>query len=161
MKNLIAYKDDCFEVHRRAVNAKHNGEVKNRLLQLNPIIEGEYSKYAENFKNNTLNYIVPNDEANKAKSDLGSIYNYQSLTIRNLRENIMSLQVSTVITTCQNCTLNDFNTLDHILPQSEFPAFVVNPQNLFPCCSECNSKKSNIIEQDNKRFLNLYLDTFA
>jgi hypothetical protein len=159
MRNLIVYKDDCFEVHKKAVNSKDEGDIKTKLISLNPIVEQEYKIYAKNFFKNTLNAIISNATLLSSKDVLKGLYYYQSKTVRDVRENIRKLQFNTISATCQNCTINSTNTLDHILPKDIFPAFVVNPQNLFPCCSECNSYKSKIIEKDDKRFLNLYLDT--
>lgn len=76
-----------------------------------------------------------------------------------VRENIRRQQVKTIISTCQNCTVDSANSLDHILPKSSYPEFIVNPLNLFPCCTTCNSHKLDAIENDSgQKFLNLYLD---
>lgn len=60
--------------------------------------------------------------------------------------------------TCQYCTLNSVNTLDHIIPKENYPEYAVHPKNLFPACSQCNSKKSNkwLDNNNNFEFINLY-----
>lgn len=51
------------------------------------------------------------------------------------------------------------NTLDHLIPKTEFAEFSDHPVNLMPCCSDCNSKKSSNWRVGNERkYLNLYLD---
>jgi hypothetical protein len=159
MKNLTPYKEDCYSVHKKAVDKKQAGDLKERLLKINPLVEKEYINFIENFNKNSLILVKPNLELNKSKEDLQSLYKYQSRVIRDVRESIRGLQIKTIISTCQNCTLDSINTLDHILPQATYPEFVVNPKNLFPCCSTCNSYKLDAISTDSdQKFLNLYLD---
>lgn len=159
MKNLIPYNGDYFEVHKKAVESKNESDLKERLKKLYPVIETDFAKYSKEFENNNLSSIRVNSILIHSRDDLFSLYEYKSKVIRELRKGIRKLQIKTIISTCQNCTLNSINTLDHILPKSKFPEFVVNPINLFPCCSSCNSYKNS--ESDNgigQRFLNLYLD---
>lgn len=156
---MLPYKDDCFEVHKKAVNKKHQGELKERLLRLNSIVEAEFKIFLDKFKDNKLISLVPNAVLSLSRKDLLSLYDYQSSVIISVRESIRKLQIRTIISTCQNCTIDSANTLDHILPQSNFPEFVVNPKNLFPCCSTCNSYKLDATKSARGQiFLNLYLD---
>lgn len=149
------YSGDCFPVHQLAVARKNDSDSKRRLLNIERIIQSEYSVYQAHFKANNLYRVKANKVATASKSDLIPLYQYQSKTIREVRDKIRRNQVQTITTTCQNCTINSANTLDHILPKGQFPAFVVNPLNLFPCCSECNSIKK---DSSSSEFLNLYLD---
>lgn len=159
MKTLEPFKDDCFEVHKSAVNKKHKGELKDRLLALNPLVEKEYKVFMDNFNKNSLGSQAASQDLAKSKDDLLTLYKYQSKVIREVRESIKKLQVKTIISTCQNCTVDSANSLDHILPKAGFPEFIVNPKNLFPCCTTCNSYKLDAIEDDaGQKFLNLYLD---
>lgn len=49
---------------------------------------------------------------------------------------------------CPICAQRDVSTLDHYLPKTEFPALVLSPLNLIPCCSDCNKLKKNIVFKD-------------
>lgn len=159
MKNLKPYKENCFEIHEKAVDKKHNGELKNRLQLLNPTVKKEFYNFSDKFKTNELSLLAPNQTLALSKEDLLTLYKYQSSVVISVRESIKKLQIKTITNTCQNCTIDSANTLDHLLPKSTFPEFSVNPINLFPCCSTCNSYKLDDIEnQDGKNFLNLYLD---
>ncbi|GAL83615.1 hypothetical protein MYP_842 [Sporocytophaga myxococcoides] len=159
MKNLKPYKEECFEIHKKAVNKKHTGELKSRLELLNPLVENEYKSFDERFSQKELHKLVSNATLYAAKEDLTTLYSYQSSVIKSVRESIRKLQVKTIISTCQNCTIDSANSFDHVLPKSKFPEFIVNPKNLFPCCTTCNSHKLNAISEDgNDVFLNLYLD---
>lgn len=111
------------------------------------------------FTENKLEEIQRNPFYQPFKSDLHSLYDYQNRTITEVKGHIEKSQVRTIRNTCQNCTINSANTLDHILPQGDYPEFIVNPKNLFPCCSQCNSYKNRYLLNDGvKQFLNLYLD---
>jgi hypothetical protein len=159
MKNLKPYNSDCFEVHKKAVDNKNSGELKDRLQLINPKIETEYKNFLEKFENKKLDLLLPNSLLSLSKEDLLTLYNSQSSVIISLKANIQKLQIKTIVNTCQNCTIDSANTLDHILPKSKFPEFVVNPKNLFPCCSTCNSYKVDSIKaSQGQLFLNLYLD---
>lgn len=159
MKTLEPFKDDCFEVHKSAVNNKHKGELKERLLVLNPAVEKEYKLFIDNFSKNSLGSQKASSNLAASREDLLTLYRYQNKIIREVRESIRKLQVKTIISTCQNCTVDTANSLDHILPKASFPEFIVNPKNLFPCCTTCNSYKLDAIEDDEgQKFLNLYLD---
>lgn len=159
MKTLEPYNDDCFKVHKSAVNKKHKGELKDRLLALEPLIKKEYTDFINNFKKNTLRLQKPSSKLADSKADLLTLYKYQNKVIREVRESIKKQQAKTIISTCQNCTIDSANSLDHILPKSGFPEFIVNPKNLFPCCTTCNSYKLDSVEDDaGQKFLNLYLD---
>ncbi len=159
MKNLKSYNGDCFEIHKKAVAKKHTSELKTRLELLSPLVEIEYKVFDEKFSLKELHKLASNATLFAAKEDLTTLYSYQSSVIISLRESIRKLQIKTIVSTCQNCTIDSANSFDHILPKSKFPDFIVNPKNLFPCCTTCNSHKLNSInEGGNDVFLNLYLD---
>ena len=45
---------------------------------------------------------------------------------------------------CPFCgDIGHVTTLDHFLPKANFPIYSVCPQNLVPCCRDCNSEKQN------------------
>lgn len=159
MKNLAHYKGECLAVHKQATAQKRDVNLKNRLDSILPIIESEYNLFSSRFDENQLTLLSSNPALLSSKIELESLYNYKSSVIKTVRENILSLQPRTVTSTCQNCTIDTVNTLDHILPKSKFPQFDVNPKNLFPCCPTCNSFKVDSMSKNSSQlFLNLYLD---
>ncbi|MEO1952493.1 MULTISPECIES: HNH endonuclease signature motif containing protein [unclassified Thioclava] len=46
---------------------------------------------------------------------------------------------------CPYCNFGPVETLDHLLPKTQYPAFAVKPTNLVGCCDRCNRKKSEIV----------------
>ncbi|MDD2797933.1 MAG: hypothetical protein PHV20_05010 [Bacteroidales bacterium] len=159
MKNLIVYPHNSLDVHLAAVGRKKTSDSKRKLISIENNVRTDYSEYDLHFYDNKLEYLQKKPFYQIFKSDLQSLYDYQNKTITEVKGHIEKLQVRTIRNTCQNCTINSANTLDHILPQGDFPEYIVNPKNLFPCCSQCNSYKNKYLEANGvKLFLNLYLD---
>jgi hypothetical protein len=46
---------------------------------------------------------------------------------------------------CPYCGHRNVVTVDHYLPKALFPALAVNPVNLIPVCTDCNTRKSSIV----------------
>ena len=44
---------------------------------------------------------------------------------------------------CPFCGHRSVATLDHLLSKTQYPALTVTPNNLVPCCSDCNKAKLN------------------
>ncbi|WP_206018894.1 HNH endonuclease [Rubritalea profundi] len=60
---------------------------------------------------------------------------------------------------CPYCGTRPFNTLDHFLPESRYPAYVVTPCNLIPSCSECNKEKhADVPSSQNDHYIHPYFD---
>ncbi|MDN6984415.1 hypothetical protein FG125_03115, partial [Vibrio cholerae] len=121
-----------------------------------------FKVYDEKFFNNSLISIEAAEYTKNDKENLQTLYNYRSKKIQELKNSltIHPLHKEHILNTCQNCTINEVDTMDHILGQSKFPEFSVHPKNLFPCCSVCNKKKSDnyVDEEGQQLFLNLFLD---
>ncbi|BDU23402.1 hypothetical protein [Flavobacterium sp. GSB-24] len=163
MRNLDTTTRNSFDFHKLIVENKKTTRIdpdyKTRLLALEDEVEVLYSTYQINFDRNILETSIPNTYPHNNKSDLLKLYNYKSKLIQNLRTEITTTNTGRIMNTCQNCTLSEINSFDHILPKEEFCEFVVNPLNLFPSCTICNSYKSQFWRENGRRlYLNLYLD---
>ena len=160
MKNLKPYNEDCFEVFKEAVKSKRKN--KDILLNIEDNIESQFNIYSGKFRDKKLYEITSLEDLSITEKDsLIDLYQYKAAIIQKIKGEILGNQIRTITNTCQYCTLNSVNTLDHFLPKEKFPDFSVNPLNLFPCCSECNSKKGSLwLDSNNNHhlFLNLYLD---
>ena len=157
MKNLKPYSEDCFKVYKEAVENKNKN--KDILLNIQDKIESQFDIYSGKFRDKKLYEITSLAFSEEEKESLINLYQYRSAIIQKIKVAILDSQEITINNTCQYCTINAVNTLDHFIPKQSFPEFSVNPLNLFPCCSECNSKKSNLWLDNNRHlFLNLYLD---
>lgn len=159
MKNLEPYRDLYFEIHTNSVDSKECEDLISRLNGVKSDIEIRYYEYKTAFDSNSLELINDSVIVGQLAEDLKTLYGYQKAVIKKLRKGINEKQIKAIRGTCQNCTINSVNSLDHYLPESKYPEFAVNPLNLFPSCRECNGYKSANWKENGKRiFLNLYLD---
>ena len=159
MRNLKHYHGNTFDFFRDVVQKKREEALKARMGILNEDIKLSFLEYKNLFDDNRLTLSRARGYSNQDKADLLSLYRYRSKVFQDLKITLTTNEQNRIQDTCQNCTINQVNTFDHILPKDEFAEFAVNPINLFPCCSQCNGYKSETWRlQNNALFLNLYLD---
>lgn len=160
MKNLKIYDKSTFDFHLQGISLKKDVNLKNRISALNPEIQEKFNEFDERFTNNTLQEIDALSHTNEQKVDLRRLYRYKSKLIGNLKEYYTISDDRRRYNTCPNCTINEIDSFDHSLPQSEFAEFVINPKNLFPSCTSCNRYKNDVWREGGQRkFLNLFIDT--
>lgn len=160
MINLTHYQGDSFGFYSDALAAKRIQDYKNRMELIRVEVSRLFDDYSTAFHANDLETIRSHGYVNPQKDDLESLYSYGSSIVQKLKATLTTDSQNRLLNTCQNCTINSINSFDHFLPKSDFPEFSMNPLNLFPSCTECNSQKGrNWKDQNgNRRFLNLYLD---
>jgi 5-methylcytosine-specific restriction endonuclease McrA len=165
MLKIKPYDGESFPFYQEVVKSKRNSENKPELkqeLEAISITQATcFEKYDAEFLSNSLAVIEAEQYSINDKINLKALYLFRSKKIQELKNAITRHPVfkENILNTCQNCTINEADTMDHILGQTEFPEFSVHPKNLFPCCSVCNKKKSDrYIEGGAQLFLNLYLD---
>ena len=159
MINLKPYPDNIHQVFTEAVLRKKDTALKARLDSITLDVVRCYNSYKEYFEKNQLELLAADAVCAKSQNDLRILYSFKSKVIKDLKRKIDDVQLNIISNTCQNCTINSVNTMDHVLGQALFPEHAVNPLNLFPSCGECNGYKSDTLVKDGKRkFLNLYLD---
>ncbi|MBA9077187.1 HNH endonuclease [Rufibacter quisquiliarum] len=163
MINLNSYKEDPFSFFAEVVAGKKNSAqdkyYKNRLNSLTESVKLLYEDYDLAFQNNTLQYLECCGFTGDEKEDLLKLYSFRAKAFQELKIKLTTIESNRIISTCQNCTIGEISSFDHIVPKSEFAEFAIHPKNLFPSCSKCNEYKSISWRDNNKRlFLNLYLD---
>lgn len=165
MINLKAYAGSSNEFLDKVIASKRKKKdekspyYKDRVLDMTPLIYTQYKIYdLEHLKNNLISLKQINFSESQ-KDDLLELYRYSSKPFIELKNQLTQLPNNRFFNTCQYCTINSINTLDHIVPKSKFPEYAVHPKNLFPACSECNSSKTEKwLKNNTLEFLNLYLD---
>ncbi|QQA75159.1 HNH endonuclease [Pectobacterium parmentieri] len=166
MLKIKCYEDESFPFYQAIVKSKRNTVNKPRIKEeLEAISDTQaecFESYDAGFSSNRLSVIEAMPYTANDKSNLQSLYKFRNKKIQELKNSLTKhpLHRENILNTCQNCTINEADTMDHILSQSFFPEFAVHPNNLFPCCSVCNRKKSDRYTggNDSQLFLNLYLD---
>jgi hypothetical protein len=159
MKNLVRFAGNPFDIYTAAVSRKEEGTDRQHLENQSAAIQIRYTEYDALGAQNNLEILQASNYDAAVKKALIKLYDFDSLTLRNLREEIALLQSREIGVVCQYCTFGQIESLDHIVPKDEFAEFAVHPHNLIPCCQKCNGKKSDVWRPGGvKRFLNLYLD---
>ncbi|EMB8480640.1 HNH endonuclease [Providencia rettgeri] len=159
MIKLTPYSKSSLEFLNDVLNSKKDRGYKDRVERIKPELIPCYTRYDQLFSNKDLNSIVTPHGFNEIDSnDLLKLYKYSLKAFINLKNAILTLPDERSIDTCQYCTLNTVNTLDHIIPKDDFPEYSIHPKNLFPVCSQCNSKKQKkwLDSSNDYNFLNLY-----
>lgn len=167
MFNVIYYSNNSIDFLNTVIKSKNKRPKENqpfykdRIVKFKTELALPFNNYDLAFTSNIL-YTVQNDKKFQIKcdkDDLLNLYSYSSKIFVNFKNDLVKLPNDRSFDTCQYCGINSINTLDHILPKDLFPEFVVHPKNLFPACSDCNSKKSKKwLNNGLPEFLNLYTD---
>lgn len=76
------------------------------------------------------------------------------------RARVLTIDRGYKISYCPICGVNLVQTMDHFIPQSDYPLFSVHPRNLIPSCQTCNGHKSDTVidENSHRKYWNAYLD---
>ncbi|WP_010181243.1 hypothetical protein [Aquimarina agarilytica] len=141
-------------------NSSSDPDYKLRIEKLKPNIKRLFNNYDDKFSNRELALINPIGYTGRDKQDLLKLYKYGTKPFQKLKVEITTDENNIINNTCQNCSINEVNTLDHFVPKEEICEFSVHPKNLFPSCSFCNGKKNRFWrDESGTLFLNLYCDT--
>jgi len=143
----------------RKQNTKEDPKFKEELQSLDNI-ENLFIAYNNRFNSNTLQNLTAFGYLGINKKRLLKLYSFKAKMFQELKITVTTKEGNIVDNICQNCTISEINSFDHVVPKDEFPEFVVNPKNLFPSCTNCNGRKSTTWRENGKSvFLNLYIDT--
>lgn len=127
------------------------GKANNTRVLLAPVrddVERSYDYYKGKFADvNMAKPGVFDENVTKALLDCYKKTNARDLMIAK----IIECQQEHLQLICGYCLLNNRETIDHYIPQSEFPVYSVMPRNLIPACSKCNSKKKEIWRENSRR----------
>lgn len=166
MLNINSYSEDSLEFYNAIVRGKrsteNNPNLREDLADIQVSQAQRFAIYRDLFNENALESIVQANYPHAKKMALAGLYSYKSKHIKSLKNFLTHhpLFPDRILNTCQNCTINEVSSFDHVLPKTDYPDYSVNPLNLFPCCSVCNSKKLDRFTNDtgDRIFLNLYTD---
>lgn len=161
-KTTIEFLDEVISSKRNRNTNDIFDNYRDRINTLRPNFTNPFNQFELNHANNNLENItsIKNTFSPNQIADIQELYNPKNSKILNFKKKLKIDDDYYADTNCQYCTISSGNTLDHILPQNDFPEFVVNHMNLLPICGECNSTKNKYFlnEEGQRIFLNLYTD---
>lgn len=163
MRNLNSFIGDSKEFLDEVIKSKKNSSkdpyYKNRIEILTPNIKLLFNSYNQAYQTKSYVNLSPFGYLNQEKIDLLKLYTSKNSQLVKLKNTITTIFDNRAMNTCQYCSIAPVGSLDHIIPKDDFPEYAVNPKNLLPACSTCNSHKGNRWIENNKPiFLNLYTD---
>lgn len=161
MKNMRPYdKEDAFNIYKKAVSRKSEGDDKTNLLLIETQIAQCYELYNQYYERNKLEYLSSHEVGVKYKKELQGLYGSKAKVVKDFRQVFFEINPRTYNNLCPYCLINSSNTTDHILPQEQYPEHAINVKNLIPACGECNSAKGeNVLDAfGNKCTINFYVD---
>lgn len=158
-KSIIEKRNEC---KRKNTPQPLDKVYKERCLETltnnKSFIEAYDTDYAKD-KWNDIVPGIPHAVNNKDNEEFQDLYSYSFSPIVKYRERL-DRDNNGRTATCPICEASAANSLDHYIPQTEYPLYVVHPRNLIPCCTECNGHKNEKIIDDNKDRLywNAFID---
>lgn len=160
MKKIPCYQGESFSFFKSffgsdsEANDTQFGNIPSDIIDS---IKEAYVEYDAKFASDTLASIEKTTIFDSISKELKDLYKYSDPIIEALRRNILKRAKSKL---CPYCTiLSKTSTMDHIIPQTDFPQYAVHPKNIIPCCDICNRHKSNNWKSENHLlFLNPYID---
>lgn len=128
--------------------------LKERLSGISEFIEVVSNTYTDQARLGSVCLIPPLKHlkgedpviaADVRKSELVKLYSYNMVDRSPGRELYDAILVA-ANEKCPFCGgIGRPKTLDHYLPKANYPQYAVLPQNLIPCCRDCNTGKSNAL----------------
>ena len=128
------------------------------LRDIKVAINTEYNIYLTLFAH--IYRLPPNSFSDLESEALQNCYSVNASRRDDLIARIIANQTEEFKAICAYCLLLPRETIDHYIPQQEYPAYSILVQNLIPCCSECNETKNDFWRSTRGRlFLHFYNDT--
>lgn len=159
MVNLVFPVLDSMDLFRTAVGSKTDHIAHAALTAAFQLVESRYQVFEQHCMDNDLELLTQDATCTALRRELLSLYAFGKPVVQNILATVQAAQNQAVRHTCQYCTIGSIKSLDHIVNKSSFPEYSVHPQNLIPCCLECNNNKGEEwVDAGNRLFLNLYTD---
>ncbi|MCB2160668.1 hypothetical protein KQH40_01125 [bacterium] len=150
MWKLDKPKEISKDIFLSCISIIKNNELKRRLESVVDIMDLAEKEYDRNGINRSLYALAEHGNVGcVTKEEMVDVYK-----IRMARKNTPGRSIYEKIKTsspygiCPLCGQRTVSTVDHYLPKTRFPSFVVTPYNLIPACSECNKLTSNEIAKN-------------
>lgn len=154
INKIEIYNDSCNSIKDKA---KANKLLKYLYIYLLNICD--YQRIIQNNNDNDIRmpiYMKNFVNYEDIKNDIKNLYKCL-INNKKPRKYYNRIMNNTNLSICPNCGVGVVSTLDHYLPKDKFSIFSVYPNNLIPCCRDCNTNKSNKLN----RVIHPYFDDFS
>ncbi|MFV1850009.1 MAG: HNH endonuclease [Thalassospira sp.] len=155
-KASIAHSD----VYSACSKSIRDQTTSRKLINNIPLTEKtqvDYDKLAK--KSNFLTHVKTNQYGNLSNVELTKIYRNTFIKSAKTKDIISTIKTRSPHGICPICGANAAKTLDHYLPESIYTHLILLPENLIPCCGDCNKYKSSHTPKSyEQQTLNPYYD---
>lgn len=128
-----------------------------KMQSLSSYIFSRYDTYQR--QADKLETIVPDGQIGKDEEELLREAYKNSTDFKAARKSIMDSLPRGMKGKCPFCMISEPNTLDHYFSETKYPEFIIYSPNLVPCCSNCNTLKSDeILIAGHRTALHYYYD---
>lgn len=162
MRNLKPYTDNSREFIDDLISKCKSSEKKSSCQDIANRYRECIDEYDNAFENDNLERLLDSHPqlCAEEKERFKSLYSYKGCEITKLRHKLLTDEQGFENEFCPICEVNLVQTMDHFIPQEQYPLYVVHPKNLIPCCQTCNqSKSAKTLDNEGKRqYWNAYLD---
>ena len=151
-----------FDDHYRLCVGGKKEPAKGNLLNCLPVLLEAVRNYlacAESRRLSEVTKLASERLSPVTSEDLVDLYKNRMTKSRSPGRSLYNKIMVGAAGRCPYCAHNQPRTLDHFLPQARFPEFSLHPQNLVPCCRDCNSAKGEdtpILNED--QYIHPYFD---
>jgi len=158
--NLIPPVLNAEEVYMEVIRRAKSNDKKNCLTLLKSTIFEGYKSYDLNKLNlECIGESVIKEDSQKRYLQSNYNRNKDGYLEGQVVDVILKAQTPQLQNTCPYCGIDRPITIDHYLPQTEYPEYSIYPPNLIPCCGRCNSiKNDRWIKDCNRLIINFYYD---
>jgi len=155
LNKLDVDNEDIFEII-----AKSKYRIHSELLLSNKSkITDRYREYINHIGTDSLYDISASEIDSDLEMSLLSCYESQTKVTSNYLLDIKNNVYSQILDYCPYCNYFSSNSIEHYLPQDDFPEFVIFSDNLVPACTNCNSKKKDYWkDQESRGIIHFYFD---
>ena len=140
---------------KRIIDAKQEPR-KSSLNAIRAEVNTAYKEYSRNAPD--LGHLSAAVLTDPQKEALIHAFDIETSPMAKLRVKLLK---PVLLFKCPFCGIGESSTLDHYLPKQQKPQFAVFSKNLVPCCSVCNTRKSDLVidkATDVRMFLHPYFD---
>lgn len=164
MKKLNIYnKKAPIDFFSDVVNNKRKLQFAGWLADVQNSVDHSFNDYYSKLLSDSIEQLPSLSWSSIDEINFKELYSFKAAMFKDLYVFLTTKQNNVVDNVCPYCFLEPSESLDHYVPKTPFPHFAANPQNLIPCCSNCNSKKNDdwrMLREGKmvRLFLNAYID---
>lgn len=157
-----------------------NKFFKTRLLSIKPFLQDAQNDYRILGENKLLHTLTEHNTISiRTNAELGDLVPriisatemekvYSNFLVDNPYSNKIgrtvydSILSNTYYNLCPYCSHREVKTVDHYLPKTKFVSFAITPENLLPCCPDCNKDKLDDYNlNEDKMLIHPYFDDIS